>query len=376
MAKPNPKPAKPASPPKKERTYLSQSDVASHSIDKALKVAEAIVNNYGSKPAKPLDVAKVLEVMPQSSGFRMLTGASIAYGLTDGGWNAAQISLTPLALKILKPKTETDTLDGKREALLKPRVTKEFLNKYNDNPIPRDDIAYNILEDFGVPKDRTKPVLEMIMEGAESVGFLTEIRGKKYVNLQGVTPPTGPSSEGEPEEVPDMPNGTAATPAPAKPATIIAKPGTETRLGRVYISHGKNREFVDPIRQLLKFGQLEAVVSVELSTVSQPVTQKVMNDMRSCGAAIIHVDNEQKLMDPADTSKEVIVLNPNVLIEIGAAMALYGERYILLVREGVKLPSNLQGLYEVRYSGDKLDATETIKLMGSINDMKTKPLPS
>ena len=77
-----------------------------------------------------------------------------------------------------------------------------------------------------------------------------------------------------------------------------------------------------------------------------------------------------------DTSREVIVLNPNVLIEIGAAMALYGERYILLVREGVKLPSNLQGLYEVRYAGDKLDATETIKLMGSINDMKTKPLPS
>jgi hypothetical protein len=30
----------------------------------------------------------------------------------------------------------------------------------------------------------------------------------------------------------------------------------------------------------------------------------------------------------------------------------------------------------VRYAGDKLDGNETIKLMGSINDMKTKPLPS
>ncbi len=72
-----------------------------------------------------------------------------------------------------------------------------------------------------------------------------------------------------------------------------------------------------------------------------------MNDMRSCGAAIIHVDSEQKLMDPADTSREVIMPNSNVLIEIGAAMALYGERYILLVREGVKLPSNLQGVTPV-----------------------------
>jgi predicted nucleotide-binding protein len=75
-------------------------------------------------------------------------------------------------------------------------------------------------------------------------------------------------------------------------------------------------------------------------------------------------------------SKEVFALNENVLIEIGAAMALYGERFILLVKEGVKLPSNLQGIYEVRYAGDKLDGNETIKLMGSINDMKTKPLPS
>ena len=41
----------------------------------------------------------------------------------------------------------------------------------------------------------------------------------------------------------------------------------------------------------------------------------------------------------------------------------------------MKLPSNLQGLFEVRDSGEKLDGNETIKLMSSINDMKTKPLP-
>jgi predicted nucleotide-binding protein len=374
MAKPNPKPAKSVGPRKNERKHLSQSDVPWCTVDKALTVAEAIVNNYGSKPTKPLDVAKAFNVSPTSSGFKMLTGASIAYGLTDGGWNAALISPTPLALKIIKYKTETDTVEGKREALLRPRVIREFLEKYGDNPIPRDDIAQNVLEDMGVPKERTEEVLLMILEGAKSVGFLTEIKGKKYVNLQGV-PSTDETAEEEQEVTTNMPNGAGTKPAPDKP-TIISKPGTDTRLGRVFISHGKNKEFIEPIKRLLGFGQLEAVVSVEQSTVSQPVTQKVMNDMRSCGAAIIHVDSERKLMDPSDTSKEVIALNENVLIEIGAAMALYGERYILLVKQGVKLPSNLQGLYEVRYAGEKLDATETINLMGSINDMKTKPLPS
>jgi predicted nucleotide-binding protein len=69
-------------------------------------------------------------------------------------------------------------------------------------------------------------------------------------------------------------------------------------------------------------------------------------------------------------------LNPNLLIEIGAATAFYGRRFILLVRDGVKLPSNLQGLYEVRYSGETLDANATIKLLEAIKDIKNHALPS
>jgi predicted nucleotide-binding protein len=99
-----------------------------------------------------------------------------------------------------------------------------------------------------------------------------------------------------------------------------------------------------------------------------------MAEMRACGAAIIHVEAERKL---ADEKGEVhIVLNDNVLIEIGAAMALFGERFILVVKEGVKLPSNLQGLLVLPYKGQTLDMEETIKLLEAINDMKGRPLPS
>jgi predicted nucleotide-binding protein len=85
------------------------------------------------------------------------------------------------------------------------------------------------------------------------------------------------------------------------------------------------------------------------------------------------VDGERRLID-AETHEHVEV-NENVLIEIGAAMALFGERFILLVREGVKLPSNLQGLYEVRYTGETLDASDTFKLLSAVKDMKSRALP-
>ena len=143
---------------------------------------------------------------------------------------------------------------------------------------------------------------------------------------------------------------------------------------KVFITHGNNTTFIDPIKELLAFGELIPVVSVEKQSVAQPVPDKVMNDMRGCAAAIIHVDGEQKLMDPA--GGEVTTVNSNVLIEIGAAMALYGRRFILLVKDGVKLPSNLQGLYEVRYQGDALDGGTTIKLMKAINEMKNTPMPT
>jgi predicted nucleotide-binding protein len=142
---------------------------------------------------------------------------------------------------------------------------------------------------------------------------------------------------------------------------------------RVFITHGKNKALIDPIKKLLGFGELEPVVSVEKTSVSQPVPDKVMGEMRSCGAAIIHVDADQKLIDKE--ASEHIVLNPNVLVEIGAAMALFGRRFILLVREGVKLPSNLQGLFEVRYTGDTLDGDATIKLLEAINDIKNHSMP-
>ena len=95
---------------------------------------------------------------------------------------------------------------------------------------------------------------------------------------------------------------------------------------------------------------------------------KVMDEMRSCAAAIIHVGNELRLMDPEGQERRM--LNQNVLIEIGAAMALYGRRFILLVEKDVTLPSNLQGLYEVRYSGTKLDYDSTMKLLKAFNDFR------
>ena len=369
-----------------KRAYLKQSEVPSGSLDDALRIPQAILDHYAGKPATPLHVAKALNVDPKGSQIRVLSGAGIAFGLIEGGAQAASISVTDLARRILRPKEEGEDLAAKREAVLQPRVFGEFLRKYDGSPFPRTDIAQNVLEELGVPREKTEGVLEQIDASARSVGFIEEIRGKNYVTLQGAADPaptaidSGSKDSGDVDaKVTDAPAETerVTVPPPAiqpKGAQLTAAIADDQRRRRVFITHGKNRDLVDPIRKLLEYGELEPVISVERTSVSKPVPEKVLDDMRSSGAAIIHVDAERTIKDTDGT--EHMVLNPNVLIEIGAAMAFYGRRFILLVREGVKLPSNLQGLFEVRYSGETLDAVSTIKLLEAIKDIKNYALPS
>ena len=359
---------------RRRRAYVSQTDVPGYSLEQALRVPQAIADNYGGGPVTPLQLASALDMSPSSGGFRGLSGASIAYGLTDGGSNAQSISITPLGKRIVKPLEEGDDTVAKREAVLQPRVVGEFLNKYNGSPLPRPDIARNVLESMGVPADKTESAFQMIVDSAEAVGLLREIKGKQYVDLVGVA---DPSKTDEPTHSPeDELDGTSSVdqtlPSPTTGHAPAATQQPDANR-RVFITHGKDKDFIEPVKKLLGFGELVPVVSVDRQSVSKPVPDKVLDDMRSCGAAIIHVADEMKLLDAE--ANEHIIINPNVLIEIGAAMALYGRRFILLVKEGVELPSNLQGLYEVRYRGDSLDGEATIKLLEAINDIKNHPLP-
>jgi predicted nucleotide-binding protein len=238
-----------------------------------------------------------------------------------------------------------------------------------------------------------------LTNSAKAAGFLHTSKGKTWVYL-GQVNTVNPADEEQSEDIAQAeldeadsldgpppppatpPTSTASTPlaplnAPEDAShntTLAAAVADDARRRKVFVTHGKDKTFVDPIKRMLEYGELEPIVSVERTSVSKPVPDKVMDDMRMSGAAIIHVDAERTLKD--DEGNEHVVINPNVLIEIGAAMAFYGRRFVLLVRDGVKLPSNLQGLFEVRYMGDGLDANATMQLLEAMREMKTLPLPT
>ena len=145
-----------------KRPYLKQSDVPAASLDDALRVPQAIFDHYAGKAATPMQLAKALDVAPKGSQLAVLTGAAIAFGLVDGGAQAASVSVTDLAKRIIRPTDEDTDVTAKREAVLRPRVFGDFLRQYDGNAFPRTDIAVNVLEELGVPRDKAAEVLERI----------------------------------------------------------------------------------------------------------------------------------------------------------------------------------------------------------------------
>jgi predicted nucleotide-binding protein len=349
-----------------KRSRVSQSDVPAWSLKDALRVPAALRDQYGKASTRPLGVAAAMDMSPNSSQFRMITGAAVAYGLTDGGAQADLIGLTPLGRRAVAPTEEGDDAIALREAALKPRVMRAFLTKYDGNRLPTESIALNVLEEMGVPATAARRAYAMIIENAQHVGYLREVKGNTYVELGDSVVAGSNVSGADAADGDDLGVPNAVTVRPVEPSD--ADTGAAARKQRVFITHGRNKEIVAQLKEVLTFGGFTPVVSVETESGAKGVTDKVMGEMQSCGAAVIHVGTEKTLLDSDGTEHKIV--NQNVLIEIGAALALYDRRFILLVEQGTDLPSNLQGLYEVRYHGGQLDYDATMKLLKAFNDFR------
>lgn len=379
-AKPAARSAKKVAPSKadEKRVYFKQADFPQSTLQQAQRIASALVDNFAGDSGSPPDVALSLGISPTSSGWQTLTGAAIAYGLSDGGVNASVIKLTSLGRRLVAPEAEGDDVVARREAILKPRILREFFEKYRRAKLPNDTIAANVLKSLGLPGDRTESAIEIVKANGSYAGIIRETPTGPFINLDspGVPRPTATSDlvagsgASQLEDVlassaEGLLNTGSAGSQAAAPAVI---PAFDSKANRVFITHGKQRAIVGQIKELLTFGSFEPVVSVERESTAIPVPEKVFEDMRSCGAGVLHVGAEGKYLDK--DGNEHAKLNDNVLIEIGAAMALYGKRMILLVEKGVALPSNLQGLYRCEFEGDKLDYESTMKLLKTFNQFR------
>jgi len=102
--------------PETKRAYISQAKIPLLSLSETIRLAQSLYDDFAGKPTAPHQLAISVDVSPTSSNWRDLCGASIAYGLTEGGYNAQTISLTDLGKRIIAPTVEGDDILAKAEA--------------------------------------------------------------------------------------------------------------------------------------------------------------------------------------------------------------------------------------------------------------------
>lgn len=353
------------------KKHFSQAMFPQRTLQESQKIASALMDNYAGKNAAPPDVALAIDISPTSSNWEVLSGSSIAYGLTDGGPNAKFINLTDLGKKLVAPEQEGEDVEARRLAILKPTIMSDFFNRYQRAKFPTEVIAINVLRSLGVPNDRLNKSYQILLENGKYAGIIRESPTGLYVSLDAPSIP-GPIATKEIKNDDENGDGkeviSESTVDNETDEDAIIPNSTHVQNDRVFISHGKQKTIVSQIKELLVFGQFEPVISIERESTAIPVPEKVFEDMRSCSAGVIHASAESEYLDKDGI--KIKRINENVLIEIGAAMALYGKKIVILIEKGISLPSNLQGLYRCEYEGDRLDYDATMKLLKTFSQFR------
>lgn len=366
----------------KSRILIKQTDIPSVTLEEAIKVPKAIWDDCGGKPTPPFQVADAVGISQTSTNWRYLSGASSAYSLTNGASGSRYIELTEIGKKVAAPTAEDEDKVALLSAVMTPSILNKFYKFYDGSKLPKESIVKNKLQEMGVNKEKVDEVYELIIKNGYFTGIIRNTKGGEYIYLgsqkvisnikNGQDSNTEADSDDNtetendykvPEELLEKMNIKKEAPR----AELTTLPAIPTK-PKVFISHGKNRTMVDQLKELLTFGQFEPIVSVDRESTAIPVPDKVFSDMSQCQAGIIHIAGEQTFLD--HEGKEHRKINENVLIEIGAAIAFYGKKVILLCQKDVSLPSNLQGLYRCEYEGEQLDYAATMKLLKTFNEFK------
>lgn len=354
-----------------KRSRISQADVPAISLEKALRIPRAIADNYASGPTRPIDVASALQVQPSSGPFRTECGAAIGYGLTDGGPNATEISLTPLAKRIVTPTEVDDDKVALREAALKPTVAAQFYAKYDGSPLPPKNIAQNVLATFSVPTDRTSDVFDLLIENARYVGLLKAIKDKEYIDIGGpLSSPT--ASSAAPAVAEDdtglyVGGGQDDDTAITAPDVVNSPPPPASPKNAIFVGHGGNKKPMEQLVKILNEYGIPHKTAIDEANRARPIPQKVADTMRECGAAILVFTADKEYFDKDGNS--IWRPSENVSHELGAASVLYGERIVVFKEAGIELPSNFSSVGYISFEKDKL-SDKGIELFRELVQMK------
>jgi len=330
-------------------------------LARALEVANAIQHEASGMTVSRLTLAELLDTTPTSSTLRDLVASARFYGLTNGGINAQDFSLTDLGERAASEDAAVRD-PALKEAVLKVPPYKVFFETFQGKKVPGDRPLREFLtRDAAVDESRAEEVVEYILSDAQTAGLVRKVKGANYVDFEGVAEPPAPSEDPDEDDEADLAqlgelpadegdgNGNDVPPPPPPPS--IAK---RSRPNAIFVGHGKNKKPRDQLTKSLGEYGIPFKVAEDEPNRGRPIPIKVKETMEECGAAILIFSADEELFDK--DQKSVWRPSENVVNELGAASIMYDSRIIIFREESVNLATNYESIGYITFEHDDLTA--------------------
>jgi predicted nucleotide-binding protein len=335
-------------------------------LAEGLKVAVAIQDDASGMKVSRLTLAELLGTTPTSSQFRDYVASSRMFGLTTGGINAEEFSLTQLG----EQATGGDEViqdQALKAAVMNVPPYKTFFETFKNKKMPGPGpLREFLVRDADVDPDKAEEVIDYLSQDAATAGLVRSVKGGTWIDLSGTPavateePPGDADGEHENGEgVPSddqveeqqLPAGDDAPPKPPAPTLDVPR--------KVFIAHGKNRVPLEQLKKALDQFKVKYAVAVDEANKGRPISKKVAELMRDeCSSGIfIFTADERFLRELEDGStEEVWRPSENVVYELGAASILYENRIVIFKEKGVTFPTDFSDLGFIEFEKDQLVA--------------------
>jgi predicted nucleotide-binding protein len=343
-------------------------------LSEALRVARTIQDEASGIEVSRLTLAELLGISPGSSAFRDLVAASRFYGLTDGGINADEFSLTRIGTDATGAD-EVAQVAALKSAVMNVPPYKVFFDAFSNKKVPSSSVAKEYLTKHAeVAPDRVNEAVKFILEDGRTAGLVREISGSGYIDLAGTpaarvndvdvldgleNPLREPESADAPLEADELQSG-------AEEAELgDAPPGPPKK---VFIAHGKNRAPLEQLKKALDQFKVRHAVAVDEPMKGRPISRKVAELMQNeCSSGIFIFTADERFLKEGKNGEMEEVWRPseNVVYELGAASIIYENRIVIFKEKGVTFPSDFSDLGYIEFEKDQL-ATEIGSLFSEL----------
>jgi hypothetical protein len=301
--------------PAKAATKSAPPKFPRHSVQRALRIPRAILEQNAGRPSSLAEAARFLGGTA-SGVFQLEASSAKKYGFL--GSEGGKLVLTERAKRALRPQNETDELSAIREAVLGAPEISEVYNFYRGEHLPDEEFFTNALtERFRIPADKLSDFREVLNES---------LKQAQLIDDSGDRPKLIDIGREEPPRIPSAPRGSGKRSTPAAVSSGSS----------CFVMQPFSPPYSDYYEKLFK------------PAIEQAGLRPVRADDEIFGSGKIMDQVWRGIRDAQVLVAELTTRNANVYYELGLAHAL-GKPVVLVAADGEEVPFDVHHIRVIYY---------------------------